>query len=192
MARHALRSPGQSFPPRAHSRPRAYAEPATTPCQEPLRCPTDDYHPALNGISTGVGGVRIVYDVWTPDTPPRAGGRACRTALGEYAPPLRPRRAAFSATPGWSPTRWTTGGHGRFRRQSACWCGTSPSTRPIFDTPLVRNRHPGAPRPQVRRASGTAWGGGIVFAYGVERPDNYDMMVLSAPAVGGPGNWCHR
>ncbi|CNL93126.1 lysophospholipase [Mycobacterium tuberculosis] len=26
-------------------------------------------------------------------------------------------------------------------------------------------------------------GGGIVFAYGVERPDNYDLMVLSAPAV---------
>jgi alpha-beta hydrolase superfamily lysophospholipase len=26
-------------------------------------------------------------------------------------------------------------------------------------------------------------GGGIVFAYGVERPDNYDMMVLSGPAV---------
>src|SRR6185437_15278173 len=30
---------------------------------------------------------------------------------------------------------------------------------------------------------GHSMGGGIVFAYGVERPDNYDMMVLSAPAV---------
>ena len=26
-------------------------------------------------------------------------------------------------------------------------------------------------------------GGGIVFAYGVERPDSYDLMVLSGPAV---------
>jgi alpha-beta hydrolase superfamily lysophospholipase len=26
-------------------------------------------------------------------------------------------------------------------------------------------------------------GGGIVITYGVERPDNYDMMVLSGPAV---------
>ena len=26
-------------------------------------------------------------------------------------------------------------------------------------------------------------GGGIVFAYGVEHPDNYDLMVLSGPAV---------
>jgi alpha-beta hydrolase superfamily lysophospholipase len=26
-------------------------------------------------------------------------------------------------------------------------------------------------------------GGGIVFAYGVERPDNYDLMVLSAPVI---------
>ena len=30
---------------------------------------------------------------------------------------------------------------------------------------------------------GHSMGGGIVFAYGVERPDNYDLMVLSAPAV---------
>jgi len=26
-------------------------------------------------------------------------------------------------------------------------------------------------------------GGGIVFAYGVEHPDDYDLMVLSGPAV---------
>jgi alpha-beta hydrolase superfamily lysophospholipase len=30
---------------------------------------------------------------------------------------------------------------------------------------------------------GHSMGGGIVFAYGVERPDNYDLMVLSGPAV---------
>jgi alpha-beta hydrolase superfamily lysophospholipase len=30
---------------------------------------------------------------------------------------------------------------------------------------------------------GHSMGGGIVFAYGVEHPDDYDLMVLSGPAV---------
>jgi alpha-beta hydrolase superfamily lysophospholipase len=50
-----------------------------------------------------------------------------------------------------------------------------------FDT-LVRiatREHPGLKCIVL----GHSMGGGIVFAYGVERPDNYDMMVLSGPAV---------
>src|SRR6185312_8729911 len=30
---------------------------------------------------------------------------------------------------------------------------------------------------------GHSMGGGIVFSYGVEHPDDYDLMVLSGPAV---------
>jgi alpha-beta hydrolase superfamily lysophospholipase len=35
----------------------------------------------------------------------------------------------------------------------------------------------------TRVVLGHSMGGGIVFAYGVERPDAYDLMVLSGPAV---------
>ena len=50
-----------------------------------------------------------------------------------------------------------------------------------FDTlvGIAKREHPGLKCVVL----GHSMGGGIVFAYGVERPDNYDLMVLSAPAV---------
>jgi alpha-beta hydrolase superfamily lysophospholipase len=50
-----------------------------------------------------------------------------------------------------------------------------------FDTMvgIATKEHPGAKRIVL----GHSMGGGIVFAYGVERPDAYDLMVLSGPAV---------
>ena len=50
-----------------------------------------------------------------------------------------------------------------------------------FDTlvGIATREHPGLKRVVL----GHSMGGGIVFAYGVERPDNYDLMVLSGPAV---------
>ena len=50
-----------------------------------------------------------------------------------------------------------------------------------FDTlvGIAAKEHPGA----TRIVLGHSMGGGIVFAYGVEHPDNYDLMVLSGPAV---------
>ena len=60
-----------------------------------------------------------------------------------------------------------------------------------FDTlvGIASREHPGLKRIVL----GHSMGGGIVFAYGVERPDNYDLMVLSAPAVAAqdmvPGWW---
>lgn len=50
-----------------------------------------------------------------------------------------------------------------------------------FDTlvGLATREHPGLKTIVV----GHSMGGAIVFAYGVERPDNYDLMVLSGPAV---------
>ena len=50
-----------------------------------------------------------------------------------------------------------------------------------FDTlvGIASREHPGLKRVVL----GHSMGGGIVFAYGVERPDNYDLMVLSGPAV---------
>jgi alpha-beta hydrolase superfamily lysophospholipase len=50
-----------------------------------------------------------------------------------------------------------------------------------FDTlvGIAAKEHPGA----TRIVLGHSMGGGIVFAYGVEHPDDYDLMVLSGPAV---------
>jgi alpha-beta hydrolase superfamily lysophospholipase len=50
-----------------------------------------------------------------------------------------------------------------------------------FDTlvGIAGKEHPGV----TRVVLGHSMGGGIVFAYGVERPDAYDLMVLSGPAV---------
>jgi alpha-beta hydrolase superfamily lysophospholipase len=50
-----------------------------------------------------------------------------------------------------------------------------------FDTlvGIATKEHPGLKRIVL----GHSMGGGIVFAYGVERPDAYDLMVLSGPAV---------
>jgi alpha-beta hydrolase superfamily lysophospholipase len=50
-----------------------------------------------------------------------------------------------------------------------------------FDTlvGIAKREHPGL----TCVVLGHSMGGGIVFAYGVERPDNYDLMVLSGPAV---------
>ena len=50
-----------------------------------------------------------------------------------------------------------------------------------FDTlvGIAATEHPGL----TRIVLGHSMGGGIVFAYGVEHPDDYDLMVLSGPAV---------
>jgi alpha-beta hydrolase superfamily lysophospholipase len=50
-----------------------------------------------------------------------------------------------------------------------------------FDTlvGIASKEHPGL----TRIVLGHSMGGGIVFAYGVERPDDYDLMMLSGPAV---------
>src|SRR6201999_3385149 len=50
-----------------------------------------------------------------------------------------------------------------------------------FDTLVgtATKEHPGLPRVVL----GHSMGGGIVFAYGVEHPDDYSLMVLSGPAV---------
>ena len=45
---------------------------------------------------------------------------------------------------------------------------------------IAAREHPGLPRVVL----GHSMGGAIVFSYGVDRPDDYQLMVLSGPAVG--------
>ncbi|ORW29937.1 hydrolase [Mycobacterium paraense] len=126
----------------------------------------------------GVGGVRIVYDVWTPDTAPRA-VVVLSHGLGEYARRYDHVAQCFGDA-GLVTYALDHRGHGRSGGKRMLVRDISEYTTD-FDT-LVRiatREHHGLKCIVL----GHSMGGGIVFAYGVERPDNYDMMVLSAPAV---------
>jgi alpha-beta hydrolase superfamily lysophospholipase len=126
----------------------------------------------------GVGGVRIVYDVWSPDTDPR-GVVVLSHGLGEHA-----RRYDHVATrfgqDGLVTYALDHRGHGRSGGKRVLVNDISEYTGD-FDTMvgIATKEHPGAKRIVL----GHSMGGGIVFAYGVERPDDYDLMVLSGPAV---------
>jgi alpha-beta hydrolase superfamily lysophospholipase len=126
----------------------------------------------------GAGGVRIVYDVWTPDTPPRA-VVVLSHGLGEYARRYDHVAQRFGED-GLVTYALDHRGHGRSGGKRVLVRDISEYTAD-FDT-LVRiatREHHGLKCILL----GHSMGGGIVFAYGVERPDNYDLMVLSAPAV---------
>jgi alpha-beta hydrolase superfamily lysophospholipase len=126
----------------------------------------------------GVGGVRIVYDVWTPDAPARA-VVVLSHGLGEYARRYDHVAQRFGDA-GLVTYALDHRGHGRSGGKRMLVRDISEYTGD-FDT-LVRiatREHHGLKCIVL----GHSMGGGIVFAYGVERPDNYDMMVLSAPAV---------
>jgi alpha-beta hydrolase superfamily lysophospholipase len=119
-----------------------------------------------------------VYDVWTPDTPPLA-VVVLSHGLGEYA-----RRYDHVATrfgdAGLVTYALDHRGHGRSGGKRMLVRDISEYTAD-FDTlvGIATREHPGLKCIVL----GHSMGGGIVFAYGVERPDNYDMMVLSGPAV---------
>jgi alpha-beta hydrolase superfamily lysophospholipase len=126
----------------------------------------------------GFGGVRIVYDVWTPDTAPRA-VLVLSHGLGEYARRYDHVAQRFGEA-GLATYALDHRGHGRSGGKRVLVRDISEYTSD-FDT-LVRiatREHPGCKCIVL----GHSMGGGIVFAYGVERPDSYDLMVLSGPAV---------
>ena len=126
----------------------------------------------------GVGGVRIVYDVWTPDTTPR-GVVVLAHGLGEHARRYDHVAARFGRD-GLLTYALDHRGHGRSGGKRVLLKDISEYTGD-FDTlvGIATHEHPGVPRIVL----GHSMGGGIVFAYGVERPDDYDLMVLSGPAV---------
>ena len=126
----------------------------------------------------GVGGVRIVYDVWTPDTAPR-GVVILAHGLGEHARRYDHVAARFGRE-GLITYALDHRGHGRSAGKRVLVKDISEYTSD-FDTlvGIAAKEHPGL----TRIVLGHSMGGGIVFAYGVEHPDDYDLMVLSGPAV---------
>jgi alpha-beta hydrolase superfamily lysophospholipase len=126
----------------------------------------------------GVGGVRIVYDVWTPDVRPRA-VVVLSHGLGEYARRYDHVAQCFGDA-GLVTYALDHRGHGRSGGKRVLVRDISEYTGD-FDTlvGIATREHPGLKCVVL----GHSMGGAIVFAYGVERPDNYDLMVLSGPAV---------
>lgn len=126
----------------------------------------------------GVDGVRIVYDVWTPDTKPR-GVVVLSHGLGEHARRYDHVAQRFGEA-GLVTYALDHRGHGRsggkrvMVRHMAEYTGDFGS---LVNTASAEN--PGL----TRIVLGHSMGGGIVFAYGVDHPDDYDLMVLSGPAV---------
>jgi alpha-beta hydrolase superfamily lysophospholipase len=126
----------------------------------------------------GVGGVRIVYDVWTPDTDP-LGVVILAHGYAEHA-----RRYDYVAQ------RFGEGGlityaldhrgHGRSGGKRVYLKNMSEYTDDFHHLVGIAT----AAHPELKRiVLGHSMGGGVVFAYGVEHPDDYSAMVLSGPAV---------
>jgi alpha-beta hydrolase superfamily lysophospholipase len=126
----------------------------------------------------GFGGVPIVYDVWTPDVAPRAVVILAH-GFGEHARRYDHVAARFGAA-GLVTYALDHRGHGRSGGKRVVVRNVSEFTADLDTLVGIASRE----NPGLKRiVLGHSMGGGIAFAYGVERPDNYDLMVLSAPAI---------
>jgi alpha-beta hydrolase superfamily lysophospholipase len=126
----------------------------------------------------GVGGVHIVYDVWTPDAPARA-VMVLSHGFGEHARRYDHVAARF-ADAGLITYALDHRGHGRSGGKRVYLRDMSEYTGDFATlVDIAATDYPGLPRIVL----GHSMGGAIVFAYGVEHPDDYIAMVLSGPAV---------
>lgn len=126
----------------------------------------------------GVGGVRIVYDVWTPDTDPR-GVVVLAHGYAEHARRYDHVAQRFGDS-GLVTYALDHRGHGRSGGKRVYLRDISEYTGDFHTlVGIAATDHPGLKRVVL----GHSMGGGIVFAYGVEYPEDYAAMVLSGPAV---------
>ncbi|MBU3751517.1 MAG: alpha/beta hydrolase [Mycobacterium sp.] len=126
----------------------------------------------------GFGAVPIVYDVWTPATTPR-GVVVLAHGYGEHARRYDHVAQRFGEA-GLVTYALDHRGHGRAggkRVRVRDMKEFVDDYRALVKT--ATREHPGLPRILL----GHSMGGGIVFAYGVQYPDEYDLMILSGPAI---------
>lgn len=126
----------------------------------------------------GIGGIRIVYDVWAPDMPPRA---VVILAHG-YAEHARryDHVVARFAESGLITYALDHRGHGRSGGKRVYLRDMSEYTGDFHTlVGIAATDHPALGRIVL----GHSMGGGIVFTYGAEHPGDYTAMVLSGPAV---------
>lgn len=126
----------------------------------------------------GVGGVRIVYDVWTPRGDPRGVVVLCH-GYAEHARRYDHVAQRFGEV-GLITYALDLRGHGRSGGKRVYLRSIDEYTCDFGSlVGIAAEEHPQLPRIVV----GHSMGGGVVFAYGVEHPDDYTAMVLSGPAV---------
>lgn len=126
----------------------------------------------------GVGGVRIVYDVWTPTAEPTGVVILCH-GYAEHARRYDHVAERF-ADVGLITYALDLRGHGRSGGKRVYLRNISEYATDFHHlVGIATAAHPGLKRVVL----GHSMGGGVVFTYGVEHPDDYAAMVLSGPAV---------
>jgi alpha-beta hydrolase superfamily lysophospholipase len=126
----------------------------------------------------GVGGVRIVYDTWTPDAPAR-GVVVLAHGYAEHARRYDHVAQRFGDA-GLIVYALDHRGHGRSGGKRVYLRDISEYTGDFHTlVGIAADEHPDLPRIVL----GHSMGGGVVFAYGAEHPGDYAAMVLSGPAV---------
>ena len=133
---------------------------------------------SFDGVPDRRGGVRIVYDTWTPDQPPR-GVVVLAHGYAEHARRYDHVVARF-ADAGLLTYALDHRGHGRSGGKRVHLREMAEFTADFHTlVGIAADEHPDRPRIVL----GHSMGGGIVFSYGVEHPGDYTAMVLSGPAV---------
>ncbi len=126
----------------------------------------------------GVGGVRIVYDVWEPDDDCRGVVVLCH-GYAEHARRYDHVASRLGAS-GLAVYALDLRGHGRSGGKRVFLRDISEYTADFHTLVGIA----AAEYPDLNRVVlGHSMGGGVVFTYGVEHPDDYAAMVLSGPAV---------
>jgi alpha-beta hydrolase superfamily lysophospholipase len=126
----------------------------------------------------GVGGTRIVYDVWTPNTDPLGVVILCH-GFGEHARRYDHVAQRFGEG-GLITYALDQRGHGRSGGKRVFLKNISEYTGDFHHLVGIAT----AAHPELKRVVlGHSMGGGVVFSYGVEHPDDFVAMVLSGPAV---------
>jgi len=126
----------------------------------------------------GAGGVPIVYDVWAPPTPPRA-VVVLAHGYGEHARRYDHVAQRFGEA-GLATYALDHRGHGRAGGKRVRVRHMEEFVNDYRE--LVRIAREENPDLKVI-VLGHSMGGGIVFAYGAAHADDYDLMILSGPAI---------
>ena len=127
----------------------------------------------------GVGGVRIVYDVWEPDDEDPRGVVVLCHGYAEHARRYDHVAQRFGES-GLAVYALDLRGHGRSGGKRVYLRNISEYTEDFHTlVSIAAGEYPDLKLVVL----GHSMGGGVVFAYGVEHPDDYAAMVLSGPAV---------
>ena len=126
----------------------------------------------------GVGGTKIVYDVWTPPIEPLGVVILCH-GFGEHARRYDHVAQRFGEG-GLLTYALDLRGHGRSGGKRVYLKDIDEYADDFHHLVGIAT----AANPGLKRVVlGHSMGGGVVFTYGVEHPDDYALMVLSGPAV---------